>query len=95
MDHLLSSSNGKGGGVEGCKKVSAELRQTLENDYEKIKRTKEMNENKKRRIQSEIEMSYNPISSLTPSRDATASSSQVQHTRSSGTTTLNSFWKPV
>ena len=48
MDHLLSSSNGKGDGVKGCKKVSAKLRQTLENDYDRIKRTKEMNENKKK-----------------------------------------------
>ena len=32
MDHLLSISAGRGGGVEGCPGVSAELKETLQKD---------------------------------------------------------------
>lgn len=38
MDHLLSITNGRGGGVEGCKGVSPELKEILEKDYERIKK---------------------------------------------------------
>ena len=42
MDHLLSITNGRGGGVEGCKGVSPKLKEILEKDYERIKRAKEV-----------------------------------------------------
>jgi len=42
MDHLLSITNGKGGGVEDCKKVSAKLKETLQKDYDRLKKTKNM-----------------------------------------------------
>jgi hypothetical protein len=38
MGHLLSITNGNEGGVEGCKNVSAELKETLENDCDRMKR---------------------------------------------------------
>ena len=47
MDHLLSISNGRGGGVEGCKVVSTELKEILQKDYHKIKRAKQVQEKKK------------------------------------------------
>lgn len=50
MDHLLSITNGKGGGVEGCKNVSARLKERLEKDYDKIKKAKQMQENKRQHI---------------------------------------------
>jgi len=52
MDHLLSTSNGKGGGVEGYPRVSTKLklRETLEKDYDKIKKVKEMKGNKKSEV---------------------------------------------
>ena len=46
MDHLLSISNGRGGGVEGCKVVSAELKEILQKDYDKRKKAKEVQETK-------------------------------------------------
>ena len=93
MDHLLSITNGKGGGVVGCPGVSAELKTVLEKDYERIKKAKAVNENKKRRIATEIAMSYNPFPSFSPNM-ANAGSS-CQSTKSFGTATLNSLWKPV
>jgi hypothetical protein len=90
MDHLLSISNGKGGGVEGCKNVSAELKETLQKDYDGIQKAKKVNENKRQRIQKEISRNYKPCFS---GMDATTSSSHP--TKSSGTATLNSLWNPV
>ena len=52
MDHLLSISAGRGGGVEGCPKLSTELKATLQRDYDIIKKTKQTNENKRQRIQA-------------------------------------------
>jgi hypothetical protein len=90
MDHLLSISNGKGGGVEGCKNVSAELKETLQKDYNGIKKAKKVNENKRQCIQEEIARNYNPFSS-----GMHATGSSFQPIKSSGTTPLNSLWKPV
>ena len=91
MDHLLSFSNGRGGGVEGCKVVSAELKEILQKDYDKIKRAKQVQENKKQRVQSEIEMNYrlNPFSSFSPTMSTAGSSHQQAKT--SGTPTLNTL----
>ena len=50
MDHLLSISAGRGGGVEGCPRVSQELKETLQKDYDMIKKTQQTNENKRRLI---------------------------------------------
>ena len=47
MDHLLSISNGKGGGVDGCKNVSSELKEILQKDYDKLKNAKQVKENKR------------------------------------------------
>ena len=58
MDHLLSISNGTGGGVDGCKGVTAELKEVLENDYQQIKKNKELKDNKRQRIQTEIATNY-------------------------------------
>jgi hypothetical protein len=63
MDHLLFISNGRGGGVEDCKNVSAELKETLQKDYDRIKNAKKVNENKRQRIQEEIARNDNPFSS--------------------------------
>ena len=95
MDHLLSISNGRGGGVEGCKVVSAELKEILQKDYDKIKRAKQVQENKKQRVQSEIEMNYrlNPFSSFSPTMSTAGSSHQ--RVKTSGTPTVNTLWKPV
>ena len=62
MDHLLSITNGKGGGVVGCPGVSVELKKVLEKDYERIKKAKVVNENKKRRIAIEICNVLQPLS---------------------------------
>ena len=39
MDHLLSISAGRVGGVEGCPGVSTELKETLQKDYDIIKKS--------------------------------------------------------
>ena len=90
MDHLLSISNGKGGGVEGCKNVSVELKETLQKDYDGIKKSKKVNENKRQRVQKEIAANYNRFSS-----SIAATGSLAQSIKSSGAATLNSLWKPV
>ena len=77
MDHLLSISAGRGGGVEGCPGVSEELKGTLQKDYDMIKKTQQTNENKRRRIQAELGMNYNPSSLFSLSTVGDGSSSQV------------------
>ena len=54
MDHLLSVTNGKGGGVEGCKNVFAKLKETLKKDYDNIQKAKKVNESKRQCVQTEI-----------------------------------------
>jgi hypothetical protein len=93
MDHLLSITNGKGGGVEGCKNVSAELKETLQKDYDRLKKSKNMQDNKRQRIQSEIALNYSSFPAFSSSMAATGSSSQSM--KPSGTATLNTLWKPV
>ena len=93
MDHLFSVSAGRGGGVEGCLGVSTELKETLQKDYDIIKKIKQTNENKRQRIQAEFGMNYNPLSPFSSSTVGVGSSSQVLPTRE--TKTLNSLWKPV
>ena len=93
MDHLLSISAGRGGGVEGCSGVSTELKATLQKDYDIIKKIKQTNENKRQRIQAELRMNYSPLSPFSSSTVGVGSSSQVLPTRD--TRTLNSLWKPV
>ena len=95
MDHLLSVTNGKGGGVEGCKNVSAELKETLQKDYDNIQKAKKVNENKRQRVQTKIAMNYNSLSELSSSTVGVGSSSQSKISKSSGTATLNTFWKPM
>eukprot|EP00253_Pinus_taeda_P014305 PITA_14305 len=95
MDHLLSVTNGKGGGVEGCKNVSAELKETLQKDYDNIQKAKKVNENKRQRVQTEITMNYNSFSALSSSTVGVGISSQSKIGKSSGTTTLNSLSKPM
>ena len=75
--------------------VSAELKEILQRDYDKIKRAKQVQENKKQRVQSEIEMNYrlNPFSSFSPIMSTAGSSHQQIET--SGTPTLNTLWKPL
>ena len=75
MDHLLSVTNGKGGGVEGCKNVSAELKETLQKDYDNIQKAKKVNENKRQCVQTEITMNYNSFSALSSSTVGVGSSS--------------------
>ena len=93
MDHLLSISAGRGGGVEGCTGVSTELKATLQKDYDIIKKIKQTNESKRRRIQAELGMNYSPLSPFSSSTVGVGSSSQVLPTRE--TRTLNSLWNPV
>ena len=91
MDHVLSITNGRGSGVEGCKWVSPELKEILEKDYERIKKAKEVKDNKRQRIQTEIATNYN--SSFSSSMVGIGSSSQPK--KSSLETTLNTLWKLV
>eukprot|EP00253_Pinus_taeda_P032068 PITA_32068 len=95
MDHLLSVTNGKGGGVEGCKNVSAELNETLQKYYDNIQKAKKVNENKRQRVHTEIAMTYNSLSALSSSTVGVGSSSQSKISKSSGTATLNTLWKPM
>ena len=87
VDHLLSISNGSGGGVEGCTKISDEQKTTVEKDYFTSKMEKEKRENKRQRIEREISMSssntFNSISTIGGS-----SSTQV---KTGGTKILNQF----
>ena len=76
MDHLLSISNGKGGGVDGCKNVSSELKEILQKDHDKLKNAKQVKENKRQRVQAEIAMNYGSFSSLSSSMVGIGSSSQ-------------------
>ena len=75
MDHLLSISVGKGGGVEGCPGVSTELKATLQKDYDIIKKIKQTNENKRQCIQVELGMNYSPLSPFSSSTAGVGSSS--------------------
>eukprot|EP00253_Pinus_taeda_P002536 PITA_02536 len=95
MDHLLSVTNGKGGRVEGCKNVSAKLKETLQKDYDNIQKAKKVNENKRQHVQTEIAMNYNSLSALSSSKVGVGSSSQSKISKSSGTATLNTLWKPM
>ena len=61
MDHLLSITNGKGGGVVGCPGVSVELKKVLEKDYERIKKAKAVNENKKDALQERLQCLTTPF----------------------------------
>ena len=47
VDHLLSISNGIGGGVEGCIKISNEQKTTVEKNYFTSKMEKEKREKKR------------------------------------------------
>jgi hypothetical protein len=42
MDHLLSISNGRGGGVKSYKNVSAKLEETLQKNFDGIKKAKKV-----------------------------------------------------
>jgi len=65
VDHLLGISNGSGGGVEGCTKISDEQKTTVEKDYFTSKMEKEKRENKRQRVEREIAMSSsNTINSI-------------------------------
>ena len=94
MDHLLPISNARGGGVEGFLGMSTDLKEMLQKDYERIKKAKKMNENKRQHIQIEIALNYKPFSLFSSSMDEIGSSSQVMSIKSRETT-LNSLWKPV
>jgi hypothetical protein len=71
----------------------AELKETLQKDYDRLKKTKNMQDNKRQRIQSEIAHNCSLFSSFSSNMAATGSS--FHPVKSSGTTTLNTLWKPV
>ena len=50
VDHLLSISNGSGGGVEGCKKISDEQKDAVEKDYNNSKVEKGKMDMKRKQI---------------------------------------------
>ena len=94
MDHLLPNSNARGGGVESCPGMSAYLKEMLQKYYDRMKKAKKMNQNKRQHIQIEITLNYKPFSLFSSSMDEIGSSSQVMSIKSRETT-LNSPWKPV
>jgi hypothetical protein len=92
VDHLLNTSNGNGGGVEGCPAISDEQKDAVQRDYDKSKEEKGRKEMKRQQIQREIGMSSSPMNSSFTSKFNGSSSTQ---TKSCGPSTLNAFWKPL
>jgi hypothetical protein len=88
VDHLLSISNGNGGGVEGCPAISDEQKDAVQRDYDKSKAEKGRKEMKRQRIQKEIGMSSSPMNSSFTSKFDGSSSTQ---TKTCGASTLNAF----
>lgn len=89
MEHLLSNNNGKEGGVEHYKGVFVELREILENEYDRIRKAKEVKENKRKCSQIMIAMNTNPFPLFSSSTVGARSSSQPL--RASEVATLNSL----
>eukprot|EP00253_Pinus_taeda_P010127 PITA_10127 len=93
VDHLLGISNGSGGGVEACSKIIDEQKATVEKDHSNSQMQKQKRVNKRQRIEREIAMSSsNTINSVSK---IGGSSSTTTQAKTSGTKTLNQFWKPV
>lgn len=91
VDHLLGASNGNGGGIEGCPKISDEQKDAVWQEHGNSKR-RSRNELKRQRIQREITMS----SSLgIPSFTSNFSGSSSTPEKIGGASTLNAFYKPV
>ena len=96
VDHLLSVSNGSGGGVEACKGISDEQKVAVQQDYDKSKAERGKKETKRQRIQREIDVSSSPEIASHISKFGGSSSTPTTNTIGrSGTATLNTFWKPV
>ena len=94
MDHLLPISKSRGRGVEGFPGMSTDLKEMLQKYYDRMKKDKRMNENKRQHIKIEITLNYKPFSLFSSSMDEIGSSSQVMSIKSREPT-LNSLWKPV
>jgi hypothetical protein len=86
VDHLLGISNGSGGGVEACTKISNEWKDAVQKDYTKSKVEKGKMDMKRQRIEREIAMSFS---------NTIHSSSSFSPAKAGGTKTLNQFWKPI
>ena len=94
VNHLLGVSNGSGDGGEGCKAISDEQKVAVHQDYDISKAEKGKREVKRQRIQREIDVSSSPEIASHTSKFG-GSSSTPTALGGSGTTTLNTFWKPV
>eukprot|EP00253_Pinus_taeda_P019249 PITA_19249 len=91
VDHLLGISNGSGGGVKACTKITDEQKATVQKDHSNSQMQKQKRVNKRQRIERELAMSSsNTINSI--SNIGGSSSTQA---KTGGTRTLNQFWKPV
>jgi hypothetical protein len=91
VDHLLGISNGSGGGVEACTKISNEQKDAVQKDYNKSKVEKGKLDVKRQRIEREIAMS----SSNTIHSSSNMGGSSYASAKAGGTKTLNQFWKPI
>jgi hypothetical protein len=87
VDHLLGISDGSGGGVEGCKKISDEQKNAVEKDYNKSKIEKGKMDMKRQWIEREIAMT----SSNTIHFSSNLGGSSSTPTKAGGTKT----WKPI
>eukprot|EP00253_Pinus_taeda_P016211 PITA_16211 len=93
VDHLLGISNGSGGGVEAYSKITDEQKATVEKDHSNSQMQKKKRVNKRQRIEREIAMSSSNTINLVSKIGG--SSSIATQAKTSGTKTLNQFWKLV
>lgn len=80
--YMNLSNNGRGGGVEGCKKITPQLKK-FENEHKASQKNKDKLLGKRQRVEREISISFVASSNIRPSPT------------SSGVETLNNLWKSI